>query len=421
MVQFFAGLLMQVLVLLGLAAPMPSQPTPADNSRGVACAQDAKQCSDGTYVSRTGPNCEFAACPTGSLDTATTTAAAPIAPSSTVAPASDALPAGSAWLTTLPLGDGKYVTTGPKQGYIYLCHLATNGRGAQGSATWIHGDTWNPAEKVAVQGAVAWPSAAYSMYVSGTTRKITANGLPTDHDSGTFPIQRSDPAYHFDANPNSIRAQQYSYSLPATPTELRSPDCIFGQVGIMKDGVPLFDGFDAEYRDAVAHETQDAWEAHPDGQDVYHYHGFEFGWVKDSVSTVVGFAFDGYPITGSKLSNGNYLHTSDLDECHGITSTVELDGKQVTTYHYVLTQDFPYSVSCFRGKSYEPRPGSGQNGTQQAGQTSSGTQAGPPAQAISACSGKSAQSACSFTTPQGTVSGTCMIPPGQNTLACVPK
>ena len=30
----------------------------------VVCAQDAKQCPDGTYVGRTGPNCEFAECPT---------------------------------------------------------------------------------------------------------------------------------------------------------------------------------------------------------------------------------------------------------------------------------------------------------------------------------------------------------------------
>lgn len=29
----------------------------------VACTQDAKQCSDGSYVSRSGPNCEFAPCP----------------------------------------------------------------------------------------------------------------------------------------------------------------------------------------------------------------------------------------------------------------------------------------------------------------------------------------------------------------------
>jgi hypothetical protein len=29
----------------------------------VACTQEAKQCPDGTYVARTGPNCEFSACP----------------------------------------------------------------------------------------------------------------------------------------------------------------------------------------------------------------------------------------------------------------------------------------------------------------------------------------------------------------------
>ena len=29
----------------------------------VACAQDTKQCSDGSYVSRTGPQCDFALCP----------------------------------------------------------------------------------------------------------------------------------------------------------------------------------------------------------------------------------------------------------------------------------------------------------------------------------------------------------------------
>jgi hypothetical protein len=32
-------------------------------SDGVACPADAKLCPDGSYVSRTGPNCTFAACP----------------------------------------------------------------------------------------------------------------------------------------------------------------------------------------------------------------------------------------------------------------------------------------------------------------------------------------------------------------------
>lgn len=33
------------------------------SGNSVVCTQDAKQCPDGSYVSRTGPNCEFAACP----------------------------------------------------------------------------------------------------------------------------------------------------------------------------------------------------------------------------------------------------------------------------------------------------------------------------------------------------------------------
>ncbi len=33
------------------------------NNKPVACTREVKQCPDGFYVSRTGPNCEFAACP----------------------------------------------------------------------------------------------------------------------------------------------------------------------------------------------------------------------------------------------------------------------------------------------------------------------------------------------------------------------
>jgi hypothetical protein len=32
----------------------------------VACTMEAKQCPDGSYVSRQGPTCEFATCPGGS-------------------------------------------------------------------------------------------------------------------------------------------------------------------------------------------------------------------------------------------------------------------------------------------------------------------------------------------------------------------
>lgn len=46
--------------------------TAPDGSQGVVCTMEAKLCPDGSYVGRTGPNCEFSACP-GATTTATTT------------------------------------------------------------------------------------------------------------------------------------------------------------------------------------------------------------------------------------------------------------------------------------------------------------------------------------------------------------
>lgn len=51
------------LVLIG-AVYVFIKPSLAPMSGGqVACTQEAKQCPDGSYVGRTGPKCEFAACP----------------------------------------------------------------------------------------------------------------------------------------------------------------------------------------------------------------------------------------------------------------------------------------------------------------------------------------------------------------------
>ena len=54
-----------LLILTGVgctaknANTQPSTPEPEP----VFCTQEAKQCPDGSYVGRTGPNCEFTACP----------------------------------------------------------------------------------------------------------------------------------------------------------------------------------------------------------------------------------------------------------------------------------------------------------------------------------------------------------------------
>jgi hypothetical protein len=256
----------------------------------------------------------------------------------------------------LPVGDNKYVTDAPKKGSVYLCRAPQGGAGgAQERGPWFldNGTEYDINKKVAVAGDVKW-DASYSETMDGGNRVITTNDLPRDHGTGVFPVQPSDPAYEYDRNPNQIQAHSLTYTLPAEPTVAARPSCVSGEVGVMMTGVALFDAFDAGGRDAGAWEVQDGCNGHPQMTSEYHYHTLSSCIHDASVDTVIGFALDGFPITGPKVGDNNILTTSDLDECHGITSTITLDGRQVETYHYVMTQDFPYSASCFRAPATRP-------------------------------------------------------------------
>jgi len=250
----------------------------------------------------------------------------------------------------LPVGDGKVVTAGPERGSIYLCRTGGGGGGAFQRGPWfLNDDTeYDVNRKAHVQGEVEWDG-QYVMSNDGTTRRITTNDVPNDHTTGVFPVAPGDPAYQYDRNPNAIQEQQLVYLLPGTPKLGSQPSCMGGEAGVMNTGVALFNGFDAGNRDAGAWEVQDGCDGHPQITGEYHYHTLSSCIDDVSVRTVIGFALDGFPITGPTVGGDNVLTTKDLDECHGITSEVDLDGRAVRTYHYVMTQDFPYSVSCFRG------------------------------------------------------------------------
>lgn len=346
----------------------------------------------------------------------------------------------------VPLGDYKYSTTVAKKGSVFLCNARKDNPGSGVNGPWIRGDTWNYLQKIHVSGSVTWAQAKFGNSVSGNTRTITTNALPLTHTTGIFPVARTDAAAAYDPNPNIIYAQTITTSLPASPEYSATPYCMGGEVGIMLSGVPLFNAFDAGLRDAPAHELQDSCDGHPQGAGEYHYHSLSSCFNDTNVETVLGYAYDGFPITGGKVSEGKFLTTDDLDECHGITSDVVIDGKKKSTYHYVMTVDFPYSAGCFRGKPVTTGPslpaqtgtsapqGQQKNGSQspqavpvpaagqkqQAGQSAqTGT---PPQEAISACASSVFNDVCSFTSPRGDrVSGTCGAPPGATRLACVPR
>ena len=254
-------------------------------------------------------------------------------------------------LTHLPIGDGK-LSTAPKRGYIWACHVDPQAGGAFRNGPWIHSDgTYDFTRKAVVSGHVNWPS-RYAIALEGDRRTFTTNDLPS-HATGTFPIPATDEAYQYDRNPNSIRTQDFDFDLPANPTLAASPTCAPGAVGILITGSVLFNSLDAPGRDAVAHETQDACQGHPQEGGVYHYHSvstcIDDKRLPDGHSALVGYALDGFGIFGRYGEGGKLLSSSDLDECHGHVHAIPWDGKMVVMYHYHATWDFPYTISCMRG------------------------------------------------------------------------
>ncbi len=129
-------------------------------------------------------------------------------------------------------------------------------------------------------------------------------------------------------------------------------------IGVALNGVAIFNALDAAGRDAVAHETQDVCDGHPQAAGIYHYHGPSPCMPgQDGNAQLVGYALDGFGIYSRYDANGNEITNADLDACHGTTSQVMWNGKLTSIYHYVLTQEYPYTIGCFQGTPVRVRPG----------------------------------------------------------------
>lgn len=256
--------------------------------------------------------------------------------------------------TRLPLGDGK-ISTSPQKGYVMACSTRFGGGGAQRVGEWIQDGTWKPAGKPVVEGMVQWPQASISITREGAQRVIRANGLPT-HASGVYPVRQGTVAYNYDRNPNSIRAQSKELRLPAEPVLAAQASCVpMGLVGIAVSGAAIFNAFDAQGRDAPAYEIQDLCNGHPERSGSYHYHDWSACLGKDASGkdyppqTPLGWMLDGLPILGPVDENGRTVTNADLDECHGRVGPVLMDGQVKQMYHYRFTQEYPYTIGCFRG------------------------------------------------------------------------
>ena len=253
----------------------------------------------------------------------------------------------------LPLGDGK-VSGSPKVGHVYSCQrkFDPDAPGARVDGPWIGTSDYDPSEKPAVEGSVSW-NAKLELRKEGRKRIVLSNALPATR-TGNFPVRRSDPAYRYARNPNSINAMNIVYEMPAEPRLAGSPGCVpMGMIGITVTNTAIFNALDARGQDAPAHEIQDACNGHPQQTGQYHFHNLspclnDTRSGPDGTSDILGYALDGFGIYGP-YENGRKLTSADLDTCHGRTSPVMWDGEVVEMYHYVFTEDYPYTIGCFRG------------------------------------------------------------------------
>ncbi|HEY7456312.1 MAG TPA: YHYH protein [Solirubrobacterales bacterium] len=262
--------------------------------------------------------------------------------------------------TSLPIGDGKVTTAGPRRGNVYSCGGGPGGGppgggGAQAEGPWIDDDgSYDLTAKATVDGRVHWRNAKLRKAKTQRRRIYSGNGLPKGATTGEFPIRASDDAYSYDRNPNSIRAQGVRYSLPRNARRAPRPSCLpMGPIGVAENGVAIFNALDALDRDAVAHEVQDSCGGHPQMSGLYHYHAIPScltkGESKRRASGLVGYALDGYPIFGPRGHGGKLLTNDDLDACHGRRSKVFYEGRWRRIYHYNATLEYPYTLGCFRG------------------------------------------------------------------------
>lgn len=247
--------------------------------------------------------------------------------------------------------------------------------------------------------------ATFTIRESDGYRIIEADGLP-DHSTGVFPNR---------SNPHRIVEQTYKFRMPLVPERANR----ITQLGHMPFGIALngvvFDPLTAEYwkRDRSSGWNIDALSgvmlgldrnnAHVQPNGSYHYHGVPVGLIEkydQGQPILLGYAADGFPIYGPKgfsdgkagavhelkpswqlkpgerpggsagpggAYDGTYVQDfeyvaglGDLDQCNGrVAVTPEYPGG---TYHYVISNSFPFIPRCFVGTvddSFKRRPGQG--------------------------------------------------------------
>ena len=235
----------------------------------------------------------------------------------------------------------------------------------QASTPWVQDGKVVISKIDVVPGSVTMPS-VFNVSETATTRRLKGNGIP-NHPIGVFPIPRSSSSYPYYAalpaegyaNAAEIPVKPYDLdvTLPREPTLSATPTCIAGlMTGVALTGaawhVEMAPDAQLNVYDPNAALPTDRCFGHPYAEQ-YHYHGFSWKCMDQGTagkqSPLVGYALDGFGIYGPRGADGKPITNAQLDECHGMVSEVLFNGKLQSIYHYVLNNEYPYSIGCFRG------------------------------------------------------------------------
>ncbi|SFD27127.1 YHYH protein [Pseudoalteromonas denitrificans] len=153
-----------------------------------------------------------------------------------------------------------------------------------------------------------------------------------------------------------VPAINYAAPIKLSPQKATSLTTIDAAVGVAVNGVPIYDyssqgeldiyNYDVN-SDTFALGQLDNCGGHAGRGDDYHYH-VSPNCMIDSMenktdNTIIGWAYDGYPLYGDKNPDGSVINDAELDVCNG-------QSDESFGYRYHTSTHAPYIIQCLVGE-----------------------------------------------------------------------
>lgn len=173
--------------------------------------------------------------------------------------------------------------------------------------------------------------------VSGSNYVFKTNSLPTyksvywgSSSAGYETTMYSNTTGTNKANPNTIKSQNITITVPIDNTSTTAPATGYGAIGVATNGIAIYND-QAAPGDSLSTEyyTFDSSQGHPTNTGAYHYH-VEPPKISVSDSKLVGIALDGYLIFG-KLHDTTSTGLTTGFTLGGSSSSTQCTGSGLTT------------------------------------------------------------------------------------------